>query len=256
MSGEKGVRPQADSVRVVRDGAIGPDCLGGAPDASRGVAGHDVHASAARGERPEVEAWQAAPSPRYSEEPSTVPCNRCGGIVYEFSIRNEVWNALVRRGKPECAEVQEYLCIGCFADVSHATLLAALDELDALKSENARLQAGLESIKARGTTEDLDYGTMFSPDAAQAAIVLQGSTRPLERYTEQIATLRAELADLRERAGRLHKAARDYFVEWDEHYDRHECICCRVRSRHAADVVHAPDCPAAPGFLDAKEGGR
>src|SRR5690606_39576690 len=47
-------------------------------------------------------------------EPSTIPCCKCGGVVVEFSVPNDVWNKVVRRDGPETD--QEYLCEGCYRD--------------------------------------------------------------------------------------------------------------------------------------------
>ena len=41
-----------------------------------------------------------------------IPCNRCKGGVIPFSVDNEVWNTVIRRGGPEMD--QEYLCAWCF----------------------------------------------------------------------------------------------------------------------------------------------
>ena len=51
---------------------------------------------------------------------SEIPCCKCGGPVVEFSISNEVWNRLVRKGGPETD--QEYLCIDCFAGIAAAEI--------------------------------------------------------------------------------------------------------------------------------------
>lgn len=48
----------------------------------------------------------------FSTEPSTVPCVLCRGVVFEFSVPSELWNAVVRRGGPETDK--EYLCVNCF----------------------------------------------------------------------------------------------------------------------------------------------
>lgn len=49
-----------------------------------------------------------------SEEISEVPCSNCGGEVTEFSIPNDIWNAVVRKGSKETDN--EYLCVWCFVN--------------------------------------------------------------------------------------------------------------------------------------------
>lgn len=44
---------------------------------------------------------------------STVPCCACGGQVIEFTVPNDVWNQIIRKGGHE--HDQEYLCAACFA---------------------------------------------------------------------------------------------------------------------------------------------
>ena len=41
-----------------------------------------------------------------------IPCSRCKGPVIPFSVDNEVWNTVIRRGEPEIDK--EYLCVWCF----------------------------------------------------------------------------------------------------------------------------------------------
>ena len=62
--------------------------------------------------------------------PSEIPCCKCGGDVKEFSVPNEAWNVIVRKGGPETD--QEYLCLNCFAR-------CAADYIERLQDENGRL---------------------------------------------------------------------------------------------------------------------
>jgi hypothetical protein len=50
----------------------------------------------------------AAPGEKHSE----VPCARCGGQCVEFTVPNDVWNAVVRLGGKERED--EYLCEACY----------------------------------------------------------------------------------------------------------------------------------------------
>jgi len=43
---------------------------------------------------------------------SSIPCARCGGVVIEFSVPNDIWNAIVRRDAPEGSD--EYMCHACW----------------------------------------------------------------------------------------------------------------------------------------------
>jgi hypothetical protein len=43
---------------------------------------------------------------------SSIPCARCGDSCVEFTVPNEVWNAVVRRGGKEGAD--EYICEACY----------------------------------------------------------------------------------------------------------------------------------------------
>jgi len=43
---------------------------------------------------------------------SEISCVRCTGPVIEFSVDNDVWNVVVRKGGPE--HDKEYLCVWCF----------------------------------------------------------------------------------------------------------------------------------------------
>jgi hypothetical protein len=55
------------------------------------------------------------------DKPSDIPCDLCGGVVYEFSVPNDIWNRVVRLGGPETDK--EYLCLRCF-------LLAVVREIN------------------------------------------------------------------------------------------------------------------------------
>jgi hypothetical protein len=58
-------------------------------------------------------AWNAA-------NPSTIPCCKCGGPVVEFTVPNDIWNAVIRRGGHETD--QEYLCMDCWYKALRAYL--------------------------------------------------------------------------------------------------------------------------------------
>lgn len=51
----------------------------------------------------------AAPADAFA---STIPCARCGGKCVEFTVPNDVWNTVVRRGGKESDD--EYLCEACY----------------------------------------------------------------------------------------------------------------------------------------------
>ena len=54
------------------------------------------------------EHWSAPPDGVIS----TIPCARCGGKCIEFTVPNDVWNTVVRRGGKEGDD--EYLCEACY----------------------------------------------------------------------------------------------------------------------------------------------
>lgn len=49
-----------------------------------------------------------------ADEPSGIPCQICGGEVVEYSIRNDLWNRVVRKDGKE--QDQEYFCAWCFLE--------------------------------------------------------------------------------------------------------------------------------------------
>ena len=55
-----------------------------------------------------------------SSESSEIPCNICGGEVYEFSLPNDIWNRVVRTSGTETDK--EYLCMSCFLDILRRAL--------------------------------------------------------------------------------------------------------------------------------------
>lgn len=52
---------------------------------------------------------------------SSIKCARCGGHVVEFTIPNDIWNAVIRPDGRERDD--EYICMACW----HKALRAALD---------------------------------------------------------------------------------------------------------------------------------
>lgn len=76
---------------------------------------------------------------------SIVPCCRCGGVVHEFTIPNEIWNSLIRWDGPETE--REYLCFGCFAAVAQDVCKRKLDFRDA---EISRLKFRVDALEGPG----------------------------------------------------------------------------------------------------------
>lgn len=56
--------------------------------------------------------WEDCPQCRSWYAERALACARCRGKVKEFTVPNDVWNAVVRRGGPE--SVGEYLCEACY----------------------------------------------------------------------------------------------------------------------------------------------
>ena len=67
---------------------------------------------------------------------SETPCCRCEGVVYEFSVPNEMWNKVVRKDGKE--HDKEYLCIWCYVDLLHKYIL--LEEFE--KKMQAKIDRG------------------------------------------------------------------------------------------------------------------
>ena len=67
---------------------------------------------------------------------SSIPCARCGGVVIEFSVPNDIWNAIVRRDAPEGSD--EYMCHACW-----------LRALRAFAKQSAREHAAWEAMRKR-----------------------------------------------------------------------------------------------------------
>src|SRR3990167_1080612 len=67
---------------------------------------------------------------------STIPCARCGGQCVEFTVPNDVWNAVVRRGGKERDD--EYMCEACYRRAVEVFVLANMlyraRLIDALRS--------------------------------------------------------------------------------------------------------------------------
>lgn len=61
-------------------------------------------------------------------EPTGIPCANCGGPMLEYSIPNDTWNLVVRRGGPEGNN--EYLCYSCWLAAVGAEIERLRAELD------------------------------------------------------------------------------------------------------------------------------
>lgn len=59
-----------------------------------------------------------------------IPCSVCGGPCVEFTVPNDVWNLVVRKGGPETDK--EYLCEACYRNfvTDYIRALAAVDALN------------------------------------------------------------------------------------------------------------------------------
>ena len=65
-----------------------------------------------------------------SQEKSTIPCNRCNGDVYEFSVPNDIWNLTIRLDGREGDG--EYICIECWFNALRKRLEQSEQVLDLL----------------------------------------------------------------------------------------------------------------------------
>lgn len=74
-------------------------------------------------------------------KPSEIPCYRCKGEVHEFSVPNELWNLVIRKGGKETN--QEYLCFDCWNDI----LLEYVKGVADIKNEITRLRSLVTELK-------------------------------------------------------------------------------------------------------------
>lgn len=63
---------------------------------------------------------------------SSIPCCRCEGSVFEFTVPNEVWNRIIRQDGPETD--REYLCWSCFARAAADRIEECDERLDAIST--------------------------------------------------------------------------------------------------------------------------
>lgn len=89
--------------------------------------------------------WQAAIKRNDADyELSSVPCAKCGKGCVEFTIPNEIWNAVIRPDGREHDE--EYLCIACWEKALQSYLISTSSQ----PSELELHRADYNSIKAAG----------------------------------------------------------------------------------------------------------
>lgn len=106
-------------------------------------------------------------------KPTEIPCARCRGPVVEFTIPNEVWNAVIRPDGHERDD--EYLCLACW----HAAIGSSLK----LANERAeRFEAALAPFaklaewpdKLRHEDESTDLHRIKAKDLRVARAALAG----------------------------------------------------------------------------------
>ena len=116
-----------------------------------------------------------------------------------------------------------------------------MPRLARVQQENERLRAGMESVQTIGTRHDDEHGELLAPAAAQAAIVLLGSNRPLERER----TRADALAALNERLRGALREIRGFDDTWAHRGHEpsefgHECRTCWIMRAVAAALAMTP----------------
>lgn len=83
---------------------------------------------------------------------SGIPCTRCGGVCIEFTVPNDVWNTIVRRGGKERDD--EYMCEACYrkAVEDWVTEFHAIRVLDAYEKTAEQKPAPAPTIESREPT--------------------------------------------------------------------------------------------------------
>jgi ribosomal protein L29 len=172
-----------------------------------------------------------------------------------------------------CVTCGSYCVVRELEMVEAAALLAALDELDALKIEletERRWAARLSqpeliralTVNALADQVDALKGELHSVTGSRNHLLsivdaVNAATRKgdnestalvVERIIAERDALRTEVVALRAKAATMGARLR----QWAER--EQECISGACAFNDPASPGHSPDCPAAPGFLDAKEG--
>ena len=102
-----------------------------------------------------------------SSEPTELPCAKCGGLVMEFTIPNDIWNLVVRRGGPERGE--EYLCYPCFITAVGAEVKRLRPVIAELREQRPRLEQIIEDYLP-GLTE-----TRLAEDLFDALVIYEAA---------------------------------------------------------------------------------
>lgn len=104
----------------------------------------------------DIEELPQPPSTPAGERTSTIPCCLCNGPVEEFSIPNEAWNRIIRKGGPETDK--EYLCWACFEKAALQQVTRERDEAVAdgksWRRVSERLEDELGQAKARAESAE------------------------------------------------------------------------------------------------------
>lgn len=79
-----------------------------------------------------------------SQGASGIPCDRCGGPVYEFSVPSDLWNKVVRKGGPEGDS--EYLCLHCYSTLVGEHILEAEQRAEQAERERDEARQAKERL--------------------------------------------------------------------------------------------------------------
>lgn len=80
----------------------------------------------------------------YIDAENETPCCECGGVVHEFSVDNDVWNAVMR---PDGEHDQEFVCLRCFARKAATWISEHMLAVQVAKAATAARKADLAYSK-------------------------------------------------------------------------------------------------------------
>lgn len=96
---------------------------------------------------------------------SSIPCNRCNGVVHEFSIPNDIWNYVIRVDGKERDD--EYICIDCWHNALRAKIILTeltmgnIYEINFMDNEGSKIPTCDHCGKSFGDPTHKGHGEMF-----------------------------------------------------------------------------------------------
>lgn len=142
---------------------------------------------------------------------SEVPCRRCGGVVREFTVPNEVWNAVIRVDGRERDD--EYICLACW----YVAVLTALRKQRERIGQQAQAMIDLY-LEAAGVAQDVREGRnpLEAIASVKNAVVIH--TELAVNYFNRITDLERQLTEAKAERDVLRKFGADWKVEAERRY--------------------------------------